>query len=258
MGCAAGGHCPSYVPLYDTPSTPQSAPLHPNPVPSLYPMEEGVPPWTGHLFLGWGAAPSVQHHIPPGDTWPVQHPWGPLVCVCPSKASELFAHLRAPRAPPKSFEHLWIPPASPSPQHHCWRCPSCHSSRRRGCGHSAQGRQHSRRSEGGFMPFFPTRPCPCVSGFTPRTERRVTLCRRLWKYFTSLVFLLLSRASPCPPCSAAMGKSQVTVALPVSSRVGHSALSLPPQRPLRFSLLPVWIQTLISLQFHPSAPFLSP
>lgn len=57
--------------------------------------------------------------------------------------SEPLRHLQSSSSTPVSLQAL----------HCCSSCPSCHLSQLQGCGHSAWGRQHSRRSVS--VPFFP-------------------------------------------------------------------------------------------------------
>lgn len=153
--------------------------------------------------------------------------------------SEPLRHLQSSSSTPVSLQAL----------HCCSSCPSCHLSQLQGCGHGAWGRQHSRRSEGVSVPFFPLLVLllrewfQAPDGKTCHTLQAALEILHLWFSCCS--------AGHCrvPLCSASMGKSQVAVAFPVSSHRGDGerALFLPPQRLLAFSLLPEWIWTLVSL-----------
>lgn len=169
---AAGGHCLSYVSLYDTLSTHQSAPLHPGSVCSLSPVEEGVSPPTG----SWVEGLTHQYTIPclQETPQPFQRACLSLLCLGPSKAPELFGHLRVPTGSSKVLQALLDSFWSFYPfKQHCWNCSFCHPKQWQGCGHGPQGRSILRRSESGFMPFSPPWLCHCMSGFTPWTERDV-------------------------------------------------------------------------------------
>lgn len=103
-------------------------------------------------FLELGGSPIMSCQETPGFSsipvsprfvWLLQKPLSSLGISGPLR------HLQSPSSISRS---LWPPHTL---KHHCWSYPSCHPSQQQGCNHGAQGRRHSRRSEGSFMPFFP-------------------------------------------------------------------------------------------------------
>lgn len=93
----AGGHCPSYTHLYNTPSTPWT------PQPCSFPLSHGrrgsLTDWPP--LLGFQGVP-CSHHVLPGITWPLQHPWIPLfvwVLQDPLSSLGISKVLKAPQDP---------------------------------------------------------------------------------------------------------------------------------------------------------------
>lgn len=167
MGSAAGGHC-------TTPPAPLGL-LHFTPTLSLpcLPWRKGFPHRLA-ISSRVGGLP-YQHSITslqetPGPSSIPGSPWFVWVLQKPLSSLSISGSLRHLQSPSSSSGSLQPPHPL---KHCCWSCPSCHPSQWQACSHGARDRRRSRRSEGGFMPFFPPWPWPCVSGFTPpQTETR--------------------------------------------------------------------------------------